>query len=548
MKRAWGLAGAGIAMLVLLGWSMRSHERSDAPRTGDLPPASRSVPVATAPAPVLVELVLLPAGKARAVPASVRIGLGDVSPDQAARAMSDRDAGPSADAVRYSDLAIPTRWIAAPARMQADGSVKVGPVRLPRADRYTLQARGEDPLQFYLVDFTAGTVPTTVPPIIAAGMRAHVVVNDAGILLRRTATSASPAVWQRLQQSYAPRLLDAFSEQPVPVADRQALAPFAPGPVDIILVVGGVEAERRQVVLQPGRITEIHFDPARQVAARAASVDLELEFVSKGDGRPVAGLQVDWLSGRAQQRRTSDARGRVLFAGLDRQQEHQFSLHTIAPANGLPVWPERMPLQVAPEAIDAAVADGRVVRHRVALAPLQWLVARLPADLPADASNLRPSGRSAYPIHVLQRLRDGRWTDAAADHFIPTREGLAVSIAAPGTYRIASVLSPWRVLESSAAEVKTEARQSVEFIRPRGSDVTVAVLQAGKALSDTPVLVIGPVGSLPPEQLRTDAGGRVKLAAATVPWIRMEAPGTEQVVVRLSGAQIVAELGSQRPE
>lgn len=102
-------------------------------------------------------------------------------------------------------------------------------------------------------------------------------------------------------------------------------------------------------------------------------------------------------------------------------------------------------------------------------------------------------------------------------------------------------------VESSAAEVKAEARQSVEFVRPRGSDVTVTVLQAGKALSDTPVLVIGPVGSLPPEQLWTDAGGRVKLAAATVPWIRMEAPGTEQVVVRLSGAQIVAELGSQRP-
>jgi hypothetical protein len=539
MKRAWGLAAAGIAMLVLLGWSMRSHERTDAPQSGDTRPAARSVSAAAEPASVLVELLLLPAGKARAVPASVRIGLGDVSPDQAARAMSDRDAGPAADAVRYSDLAIPTRWIAAPARMHADGSVRVGPMRVPRADRYTLQARGEDALQFYLADFTAGTVPTTVPPIIGAGMRAHVAVNDAGILLRRTGTSASPAVWQRLQQSYAPQLLEAFSEQPVPVADRQVLAPFAPGPVEIILVVGGVEAERRQVVLQPGRITDIHFDSARQAVARAASVDLELEFVRKGDGRPVPGLQVDWLSGRAQQRRTSDARGRVLFAGIDRQQAHQFSLHAIAPGNGLPEWPERMPLEVSPEAIDAAVANGRILRHRVALAPLQWLMARLPADM----SNLRPAGRSPYPIHVLQRLREGRWTDAAADHFIPTREGLAVSIAEPGTYRIVSILSPWRLLESSAAEVKADARQSVEFTRPRGSDVTVTVLQAGRALSNTPIQVIGPIGGLPPEQLQTDAGGRVKLAAANVQWIQIEAPGTEQVVVRLIGAQVAAELG-----
>lgn len=544
MKRAWGVAGAGIAMLVLLGWSIRSHERADALRTGDAPPVASSVPAAAAPAAVLVELVLLPAGQAPAVPASVRIGLGDVPPDQAARAMSDRDAGPSADALRYSDLAIPTRWIAAPARLQADGSVKVGPVRLPRADRYALQARGEDPLQFYVADFTAGTVPATVAPIIGAGMRAHVSVNDTGILLRRTAASTSPAVWQRLQQSFAPELLEAFSERPFPVADRQSLAPFAPGPVDIILVVAGVEAERRQVVLQPGRITDIRFDPARQAVARAVSVDLELEFVRKGDGRPVPGLQVDWLSGRAQQRRTTDARGRALFAGLDRQQEHQFSLHATAPGSGLPEWPERMPLQVTPQALDAAVADGRSVRHRVELAPLRWLVARLPDD----ASNLRPSGHSPYPIHVLQRLRDGRWTDTAADHFIPTPDGLAVSIAEPGTYRIASVLSPWRALESSAADVKADARQSVEFTRARASDVTVTVLQAGRALSNAPVQVIGPIGSLPPEQLRTDAGGRVKLAAATVPWIRMEAPGTEQVVVRLSGAQIVAELGPQHSD
>lgn len=544
MRRAWAVAGAGVVMLVLLGWSIRPHERADALRTGDAPPPSRSVPAAAVPAAVLVDLVLLPAGQASAVPESVRIGLGDVPPDQAARALSDRDAGPSADALRYSDLAIPTRWIAAPARMQADGSVRVGPVRLPRADRYALQARGEDPLQFYLADFTAGTMPATVAPIIAAGMRAHVSVNDTGILLRRTAASTSPAVWQRLQQSFAPPLLEAFSERPVPVADRQSLAPLSPGPVDIILVVGGVEAERRQVVLQPGRIMDIHFDPARQAVARAVSIDLELEFVRKGDGRPVPGLQVDWLSGRAQQRRTSDARGRALFAGLDRQQEHQFSLHATAPGSGLPEWPERTPLQVTPQALDAAVANGRIVRHRVELVPLQWLVARLPVD----ASNLRPSGRSPYPIHVLQRLRDGRWADTAADHFIPTRDGLAVSVAEPGTYRIALILSPWRVLESSAAEVKADARQYVGFTRPRASDVTVTVLQAGRALSNAPVQVIGPIGGLPPEELRTDAGGRVILAAATVPWIRMEAPGTEQVVVRLSGAQAAADLGLRRPD
>jgi hypothetical protein len=536
------MAGAGVAMLALLGWVMRAHERVDVLPASDAPPAARSAPVATPS--VLVELLLLPADQVRAVPGSVRIGLGDVSPDQAARALSGREIGPVADAVRYSDLAIPTRWIAAPARLQADGSVRVGPVRLPRADRYTLQARGDDALHFYLADFTAGTMPATVPPIIGAGIRTHVAVDDTGILLRRTATSASPAVWQRLQQGFAPQLLEAFSEQPLPVADRQALAPFAPGPIDIVLVVGGVEAERKRVVLQPGRIMDVHFDPTRQAVARAVAVDLELEFVRQGDGRPVPGLQVDWLSGRRQQRATTDVRGRVMFAGLDRQQEHQFSLHATAPGTGLPEWPERMPLQVAPQALEHAAASGKVVRHRVELMPLQWLLARVPVEI----SGLPQTGRSPYPIHVLQRLRAGRWADTAAAHFITTREGLAVSIDAPGTYRIATAVSPWRVLESSAAEVTTQARQRVEFTNPRGSDVTVKVLQDGQALANTPVQVVGAVGDLPPEQLRTDAGGRVTFAASTVPWIRMEAPGSEQVEVRLTGAQTLADLGPRRSD
>jgi len=544
MKRIW-LLGAGIAVLALIGWVIAARDTAPAPRTGaTLATPAVPEPVDSPPL-VMIELLLLPDGAVRAVPGSVRVGVGYVSTDDAARAPVRPDAeGPQADSSRYDELAVVARWVPAPAQLLADGRVKIGPLRLPRADRYTLQARGEDGLHFYLAGFTPNAVPATVAPLVGAGVRTHAVSDGASVLLRRASSSAAPTVWQHVQNWIAPELLEAFSEQPLPVQSGQVLAPLAPGPVEVILQVNGVEAERRLLSLQAGRVLDVHFDPTNQAVARAVSMDLELEFVGQGDGKPVQGLRVDWLSGRMQQGQATDARGRVKFAGVDRQQVHQFNLQAATPKEQLPDWPELRPLQIAPDDLTQTGTPGEVVHHRVELVPLRWLIARLPPE----AMRTSPGRGSPYPIHVLQRQQNGRWMDASADHFIATPDGLAVSIADSGTYRVAAALSPWRVLESSAAKINGSTKQTVAFANAHGSDVTVSVMRDGKPLVGAPVHVIGPVGHLPPAVLRADDNGRVTLAAATVPFVRVEVPGSDQVEVRLAGTHALVDFGVRRPE
>ena len=83
-------------------------------------------------ASVVFRIRLLPDSGVSAQPSSVRIGLASVSPDDEAayRAWlrSGREgAGPRA----FTDLATVVRWINAPANLQPDGSVQVGPLPLP---------------------------------------------------------------------------------------------------------------------------------------------------------------------------------------------------------------------------------------------------------------------------------------------------------------------------------------------------------------------------------------------------------------------------------
>lgn len=545
MKRTWFMWVAGIAVLALIGWAIAIRDTAPAAQP-DVGPAIAEVrEPADSPPPVVIELLLLPDGAVRAVPGSVRIGLGYVSADDAARAPASLDAqGPQADVSRYDELAVTARWVSAPAQLLADGRVRVGPLHLPRADRYILQARGEDGLRFYMAGFPPSAVPSTVEPLVGAGLRTHVASDGTSVLLRRAVPSTPPAAWQRLQEWTAPELLEAFSEQPLSVRNGQVLAPLAPGPVEIILEVNGVEAERRILSLPEGRILDVHFDPTSQAVARAVSMDLELEFIRQGDGDPVQGLRVDWLSGRMHQGQTTDARGRVKFTGVDRQQVHQFNLQATTPKGRLPEWPERRPLQIAPDDLTESGTPGEVVHHRVELASLRWLIAKLPSE----ARRASPSRRSPYPIHVLQRQQNGRWADVSADHFIATPEGLAVSIAEPGTYRITAALSPWRVLESSAARINGSAKQTVDFAITRGSDVTMSVMRDGKPLASAPVHIIGPVGHLPPAVLKADDNGRVTLTATTVPRVRVEVPGSDQIEVRLAGPKALVDFGFRRSE
>lgn len=338
-------------------------------------------------------------------------------------------------------------------------------------------------------------------------------------------------------------MLEAFSEQPLPVANRQVLAPLTPGPIEIILEVNGVEAERHTLSLPAGRIVDLKFDTLGQAVAHAVSIDLELEFVRQGRGQPVSGLQVDWLGGRMQRSAITDARGRVRFRALDRQKAHEFTLHAPATGPGLPEWPERTPLRIGQDELAGTGTPAETVRRRIELTPLRWLLARLPGETATAVRNRR----SPYPVYVLQRNLESGWVDSAAAHFIATADGLAVSIAEPGTYRVAAVLSPWRVLESTAARIDDgTVQRRVDLPGARGRDVVVTILRDGRPLAGAPVAIIGPIGRLPPEVLTADGAGRITLASATVPWVRVEVPGSDQVEVRLEGPQALADFGLDR--
>lgn len=548
-KRAWAAGTAGlvaVAVLAVAVWRLASDGGEVAVPAVAVGAVTSGAPARTAPAPTVpLEVLLLPDGDVEAIPGSVRIGLAQVSVDDAsAAALGAEGAAEAAGATRYQALATVTRWVPAAAQRLADGRVRVGPLRLPAADRYLLQARGDDGLRFYSADFDAGTVPATLAPMVGAGLRIQGVSGNAGVLLRRVEGSDPSPPWQRLQAWSAPELLEAFDETPLAVADGQVLAPFAPGPVDIVLEVDGIEAERRSLTLPAGRVTGLRFDAMNQAVAAAVSIELELEFVRRGSATPIQGLRVQWLGGREPQDRITDASGRVRFTGVDRQRAQPFNLIASTPAGGLPEWPELRPLRIAEEALAGTGAHGERVRHRVELAPLQWLIARLPPQL----HQRRPDRNSPYPIHVLQRQHGGGWTDTSADHFIPTPDGLAVSIAEPGTYRLASALSPWQVLESSPAVFGEQERQSVDVAGIRGADVTMSVRRDGRTLAGAPVQVVGPLGGLPPARLTADAGGRVRLPSTTVPWVEVEVPGSDQIRVLLDGPRALADFGTGRSQ
>lgn len=119
MKRIW-LLGAGIAVLALIGWVIADRDTAPVSRTRvTLATPAMPEPVDSPPL-VMIELLLLPDGAVRAVPGSVRVGLGYVSTDDAARAPARLDGeGPQADASRYDELAVVTRWVSAPAQLLA---------------------------------------------------------------------------------------------------------------------------------------------------------------------------------------------------------------------------------------------------------------------------------------------------------------------------------------------------------------------------------------------------------------------------------------------
>jgi len=542
---AWIGVGLALGAVLLFAlWSRGGHR--DAATPGATPPIAVSDTGKGGIAGLRIRL--LPDAGVSADPASVRIGLADVSPDDlAAYRAWERGGREGAGPGDLHDLAQVRRWANAPSTPLADGSVEVGPLDLPPADRYVLQARAADGLRFYEARFARTDVPAALRPRVAAGLRvrppagAHAGVR-AGLLFRRVEGGAGEAGWQPLIRREAPAVLDAYDDTALPIGAGAdvAIAPLPPGDVDVVAVIDGVESERRRVRLSAGRYTDFAFDPAAVELGAALSTTLVLRLVERGSGAPVTAPTIVWESPQGERRFRPDPRGIVRIAGIDASAPLTLQALFPPPAapsflvDALPTWPERVPL-----ALDLGDAPPATVEKTVELAPLRWLQ----VDVPGVEVPRRPRAESPFPVFVLQRREGGVWRDANADAFRPRAGGMAVSLDRDGPVRVVALLAPWRVATSPAVEVRAgETRYRTRIDTTTGHRVALRLLAEGRPLAGAPVQVIAAQRGVPPYTVIADGDGRVMLDGATVSSVRVEVAGYAQAEARLDGAMATIAL------
>lgn len=558
MRRRWRWAGLGLALAAgLASWyGLRttpavSTQTAGVARPSVTPATAESEAPASESDEFRFETLLLPHEGVAADAASVRIGIGRV-PAEEAREHWAWVAGGSqgAGAATFEELARIEEWRTPPARLREDAVVVVGPAALPKAaDRFDLQARGGSPLVHYAASFSAKKFPALVRPMLAAGLRvtrSGASAGDAGLLLRRVGENSQAATWQPILQRESPQLLAAFDDTALPLAARNRFAPLAPGPIELVLLVAGVEAERRHVELVAGEWTDVQFDALEQAVARAVSVELQLELLDAGTRQPVGDVDVTWFAEHGDQLRRSDPSGLVEFSGVDVQRRQRFNLAPAPGSDALPRWPANLPLELDLEPAAGPATDQQRIRRTVELQPLHWLIVRT-GDLSIP---FHRQGGDPYPIFVLQRRDDADWRDTAAEHFIRVPEGMAVSIDQPGTYRVLALRAPWSVRYSQAADAaraSSPPRVSVDLIGEAGRRVVVQVLRDGAPLRNSPVALRGPARGLPEATRLTDAEGTLLLEGVTVDAMQLEVPGHDALEVDLRSQRTTVELVAEEP-
>jgi hypothetical protein len=481
------------------------------------------------PAAATLTVSLLPDAGVGADPASLRIGVARITPEARSRHLlwlqdGSRGAGPS----ELSELAEVEQWLTPRGTLREDGRVDVGPVQLPEADRYIIQARGTDGLRFYRASFLASAVPTQLSPVVAAGLQIEsntVLPAGARLQLLRREPLSDPALWQRLMAEEAPHLRAAFDEEGLALAGRTQWLPLPPARFEAVLSIGAVEAERRPVQLLAGHIVQLRFDPARVEVAAERSVDLELFVSSAADGAAIEDAEVRWTLAGVDRSATTDHAGRVLLKAIDRAAPLNLELRlTRTLKDELPLWPERHLLELR---IDDEVADAeaRFLQRRVEVEPLRWLI------VAGEARRTGPPSRGQpYPVHVLQQWKDDRWQELSAEQFMPLGRDLAASIEAPGRYRVAAARSPWSLGFTTPTDFgSTNAdRQFATVTSVPGRSVRLQLQGPdGLPLRRHPVQIVGALTGLPPVQVETDQDGLLTLQGANVEPLFLEPHGHE---------------------
>lgn len=498
----------------------------------------------TPDAPRRFEMLLRPEGLARPRTTGIRLGLAFPSGEEHAAALDQAEAGSAAPASRYA-LTEVGQWLDLTGTALPDGSVRVGPIEIPGAPYYRLQAPSSDPLHWYLAQFASDAVPPELAPRAAAGLRILrpvAIKTPIELSLRRLGVASDEAEWQGVLRNHAPAVIEAYAEQPLRIdAARTELAPLPSAAIEAIIRVGAIEVARSTHALVAGQWSELAIDPlATQVGAELA-IDLDLVFVVRDSGDAIADLEVAHEDPRGRRTLLTDGSGQVRLAGIDRRQPLTLDLAFPPAGENLPVWPETRTLSLPVDAIAAADPGARRFRHKIELDRLDWLVVR---SRSVRLGSEREGG-NPWPVHVLQRREEGAWLDVPADHFIARADGLAVSLSTPGEYRLASALAPWSLALSGEADTRrrgSDGRLVVNIEAPAGRSVELQVLGAGQPLASAPVYLVGPLRGLPPAVLTSDQAGRVWLNGVTAESIAVEVPGYAQVEFPLDAPRKVVEL------
>lgn len=505
---------------------------------GDLAAATDAAPA------VAWQVLLLPDGSVRARPESVRVGLAEMPAEDLAASL---DGGAGSAPESAGELARVHRWIAVPGTLQEDGSVRVS-TTLARADRYVLQAMGEDGLRQYDADFSADAPPASVRPLVGAGLRVRrdpALAGEISLLLRRRGELADAPRWRRLLERH-PQIRVAYDDSPLGLTlPLHEWAPLPPQAIEVLWLVDGIEAQALPLLLRPGQWHEIALDPLAHAVARELSVDLRLRVVGDADQAPIEGVEVRMAHPRGERVQHTGPEGETLLTGLDRQQTLSLQLHPPSADDELPRWPASLAAELALEELARETGAGRVLAHTLEVAALRWLVVQSPS-LPLDPA--RTAGQP-YPVFVLQRRDEGAWSDVPADYFRSVEEGLAVSLAADGEYRVAAVLAPWTLATSAAADTRRASRDGRHRVRldpPQGHACELLVTRDGAPLARAQLMAIGPLRGMPPMELVADLQGRVRLSGVNVDSLRVEVPGFEQLEVDLRGPTARLELQAAR--
>lgn len=569
-RRTQGLRRLAIALaLVGIVGALFYALTRNRPQTEDV---AASAATQTSPAPAqddsdvaAFRTRLLPDGGVGAVPASVRIGIARISADSAAdyRAWVQggrQGAGPS-DPLELADV---VRWLPAPATALADGSVQVGPLPLPAADAYVLEARGSDDLRHYRTRFAPAQAPTQVRPQVAAALRVRVPAQAGGraaLLLRRVenpnadAASAGPAsadlaqaaLWRAVQQRDAPRLLAVFDDTPLALGADTRLAPLPPGPLDAVVMVGGIEVQRQRVTLIAGQTALLDVDAQAAADGAALAATLRLRVVETDSDAPIPDVVVQWDGEGGQRSRRSDADGRVDLGAVDPLRplavELRFPEPPLLAAEALPDWPEALSLRLT--LADLPVRDGRI-EHTLRVRRLRWLLAQTPGlRVPRQ-----PRGGAPYPVFLLQRREDGDWRDASAARFAPIEGGMAVALDAPGEVRVIALTAPWQRRIGPALRIDTGSAQRLYRTQlpatGDGRDVELTLLDGDTPLPFAQAQLLPLHRGAPPSALAADRAGRLRLPRLNAP-VLVQVPGYAEATLAPGQPRATLRLRRESP-